>query len=1810
MSINHFSRLLVFGFILLFISCNKSTIEVTNRNFSDEVDLQQNLIFTFNNDLAADSVLNIWEDNEYLKFTPSVKGKFKWTSKNELIFSPDLGFLPSTDYTAEITENIFQHGGKGLKLSKESIFNFHTPYLNLETVSIYWAKKEGNRSITEARINAQFNYRIDPAEAKKLLHVFIDGKEKSFDLNSTTVSETIQISVPEGSEKYDDQDLKLTFDPGLKCIESKYVSKEIITFEIKVPSKDRFQVITASGLYEDDNSYINVLTNQEILTDDISSLITLDPKVSFKIEKNPSGFYIKGDFKTGEAYDLKISKELKGVFGGSLSNDFQQTVTFGDQAPNISFTSKSGIYLTSKGEKNIGIRIISVPKVKVTIYKIYSNNILQFLQQSGGLNSSSYNYDDYYYDDYYYSSVDYNELGDVILEKEYNTKDLKKTNGTSLLNLNFNDINTTFKGIYVVKVASVGEQYLKAVKTVSVSDIGMIVKETENDIYVFTNSIYSANAIGSVDVNLISSNNQEVYKAVTDKDGLAKFSDIKKKAPGFKIKMVTTASGEDFNYLHFNQAQVETSQYEVGGSRNNASGYQAFIYGDREIYRPGEKIYINTVVRNEKWQPLTQVPIKLKVILPNGEEFTNKRGKLNNQGAFETSIQLPVSTVTGSYNIEVYNANDVLLNSKYISVEEFIPDRIKVMGLLNKEEYKLNEEVKAEATALNLFGPPASNRNYEMEFSLKRKYFFAKGFSDYSFSINGNESLTFDKDMKQGTTDADGKANETFSFKPEYANSGILDGKIFITVFDESGRPVHQVKSFNVLTQDVFYGVKNIDYYVSTNQSLQIPIVALNKDGKYLQNASAQIQVIKYNWQTLYQKNDYGGGRYVSQRQEQILEDKVLSVKGLNATYSFNPIQSGEYEVRVKKPGVDSYVSQFFYAYGWGSTQNTSFEVSKEGSVTIEMDKEKYQVGDEAKILFKTPFPGRMLVTIERDNLFDYFYIDTDKKSASASFSIKEEYLPNAYITATLIKPVTESAIPLTVAHGFAPFIVEKSENKLPVEIIAVKQSRSRTQQKVCIKSKAESDIEVTLAVVDEGILQLKNSASPDPYAFFFQKRALEVNAYDLYPNLLPELKMNKSSMAGDGYDLEKRVNPLTNKRVKLVAFWSGLLHTNSDGEACYTLDVPQFSGDLRLMAVAYKNASFGSASTNMKVADPVVVSTSIPRFLSPGDTMLVPVTLTNTTANNTNAVSKLTVTGPLTIIGSPDQSIAIKANTEAQVIYKVVAQTMIAEAKIKTDVTAFNEHFIELNDITIRPTTSLLKISGSDKLEANTTTKISLVNSFIPSSVEGKLMISKSPLVQFSKNLDYLLGYPYGCVEQTVSKAFPQIYFSELAKSLNRKVRSNENPNYNVQEAIRKLQTMQLNNGALSYWEGGYEESWWGTVYAAHFLTEAKKAGFEVSNSMLEKMYGYMQQKLKTKDTYSYYYYNRESIIRQRQIAPKEIFYALYILAQVGRQDLSTMNYYKSNQANLALDSRYLLASTYKMLGDNASYRTLLPSAFENESSVNSFGGSFYSYIRDMAISLNSMIETDPDNPQVGILARHLSQQLKKNIYLNTQENAFVMLAMGKLALKANQSQITAEIKEGNKKIGEFTGNDVTLTKGIAGKELEIKTKGTGTLYYFWEAEGISNEGKFKEEDNFLRVRKTFYDRNGNQLSSNSFKQNDLIVIKLSLSTTDNSTVENVVITDMLPAGFEIENPRLSETADMEWIKNISVPEHYDIRDDRINLFASATGTNKTFYYMVRAVSKGTFKMGPVSADAMYNGEYHSYNGGGTIKVVERNKE
>jgi uncharacterized protein YfaS (alpha-2-macroglobulin family) len=813
---------------------------------------------------------------------------------------------------------------------------------------------------------------------------------------------------------------------------------------------------------------------------------------------------------------------------------------------------------------------------------------------------------------------------------------------------------------------------------------------------------------------------------------------------------------------------------------------------------------------------------------------------------------------------------------------------------------------------------------------------------------------------------------------------------------------------------------------------------------------------------------------------------------------------------------------------------------------------------------------------------------------------LNEEHLPNVFVTATLIKPHQLSEIPLTVAHGFKNLVVTKKDRKIPVEITANKSSRSKTRQSISVK--ATPGAFVTLAVVDNGVLQVTDFKTPDPYKYFYSSRALGVKAYDVYPLLFPELRATLSSTGGDGEtDMNKRTNPMPAQRVKIASYWSGLQQANNSGIAKFDVDVPAFSGELRLMAVAFKNASFGSAETTMKVADPLVISVAAPRFMSPGDTVNLHAILTNTTAGTLTSAATLQGTGPLSVAGTSTENISIAAGRESIVSYKLVAGNSLGTGKIVFNVKAGKESFQESIDMSVRPAVANQVRTGNGIINGAGQTAVNIpVNGFIPQGTSYQLVIGRSPVADLGNQFRYLVHYPFGCTEQVVSSVFPQLYLEDLSSTF--AAASKTSVNASINEAIRIIKLRQIYNGVLTLWDDG-SVHWWTSIYAAHFLIEARRAGYDIDNRLLSGLLEYINGRLKTRETIDYYY-NRN---QQRKIAPKEVAYSLYVLNLAGRPNLPVMNYYKSNTSLLSLDGKYLLSASFALGGDKKAFQELLPASFSGEEANAATGGSFYSDIRDEAIALDVLLQADPQNKQIPLMAKHVAAKLQGRSWFSTQEASFSLLALGKFAKLNAGATVTANINVNGKLVSKVAEKTITLnSKELGGSSISISSQGEGRMYYSWQAEGVAADGSFKEEDNLIQVRRRFFDRYGNPVNSNEFKQNDIVIVQVTVSKQFSGNIENVVATDILPAGFEIENPRTKEIPGMDWIKNASEPLSLDVRDDRINFFFDLNRATQTYYYAVRAVTPGSFKLGPVSAEAMYNGEYHSYNGAGVIRVIQ----
>ncbi len=1770
-------------------------------SFTPDKDISLNQTFTVkvNADVCPANKLNVWLDDNFIKFTPEVKGKYKWISPNTFLFSPLTKLEPIQKYEAQLTSAAL-FDAKDLPLGDKKI-EFSTPDFKPLRAEYFWSSIPYEYYKANIQVNLEFNYPVYLDNIKPNIEVKINGnKYNNVKINSKSDATKLSVVLEKIQQTDIAQNIEVIVKSGAQCIYGKKGLEKDEVFKYSLPAKQELEVSgTASG-FDGSSGWLEIAFTQGVDEKTFANFVSYNPAKTVQYAFMDNKVRITGNFENSSSVNVTIRKGLTGNAGGTLKSDFEQDFSFVNLDPAINFADKSGRYLRYNGEKTLEVNAVNVDEVEVEVCQIFKNNLLYYLNQYS------------YYDsgDYGTSAIDPDNFGKVLYKEKKSLKNNQNWLEKFQVNLQ-KTIPTNDKGLYIVNVYSTEDRWINSSKTIALTDIGIIAKMSGSQLMVFCNSIETTEPISDVEISLISTNNQTIVSGRTDKEGVLKIDSINKRLNGFQPRLIVAENAQDFNYLDLENTEIETSRFDVAGNYKGSDVYSAYIYGERDLYRPGETARIAAIIRNKQMQVVQDFPVIVKMISPNGALFREFSSNVNPQGGFELAIDLPDYLLTGIYRIELYTASGEYINSRLINVEDFVPDKIRVALKSDKPDYKPGEKVNVYIDAEFLFGAKASGLKWQADFHLVEKQFRSSKFSDFSFVGKKNDKPEIESFIGEGFLNQDGKGTAEYLIPAEATTNGYFDAYSVVNVFDLYGRSVIKTHKFQVFPFETYAGVKMKGSYFGTNQNLSAMSILVDKNGNPIANKNMTMKLIRYEWKTVLKK-DYSDKFYYSSEEKQYVEwEKEISSSSSAKETKFAVEKSGRYELQVSEKGMPNYSSYEFYAYGWASSTAGSFEVDKEGRVDIIIDKEKYQAGEKAKVLFTTPFNGKMLVTLERNGVESYQYVNVENRSAEIIFDLKDEYLPNVYVSATLFKKHTpDNSTPFFVAHGYKSIEIEKTENKIITEIITPSEIKPNTTVKVNLNTNTPNSY-VTLSAVDEGILQLYNYKTPDPYTYFYSAKPLRTKSFDIYKFLLPEIVKTSSLTGGDDMEdvdyeslIKSRTNPIKTKRFKPFSYWSGIVETNSSGKAEFQIEIPNINSEVRFMAVAYKDGKMGASEKAMKVYNDLIIEPEIPRFLAPEDELIMPVTVINTTGKAISTRLKVSADMAVYLTSADEQSVSIPANSHTTVEFKVKAKNEIGEGVIKfaTIGGAKSEEKIE---IPVRPVNPYTISNQTGTIKAGETVNLRIPEEYYDGLVQANISISKLYATAYSSILKKLMEYPHGCMEQTISKAFPLIYFGDLASIISPNTFKNSNTIYYISEVINKIAANQRWDGGIAYWTTDENAHYYASVYAAHFLTTAKKANFQVNEGSYQKLLRYISKRAKQNLTTDYRYYVNNKI-QSRKIANKELIYSLYVLAMAGYPDVATMNYYKAHQELLTSDTRYLLAGAYAYAGKMNIFNEFTEKAIAYEENARSIGDDFDSYIRSNAIMLYVLADIDPQNPKIPELVRFInSNALEMNKAQSTQDFAFVMLALGKVARGQENSELNLNIYADGKLIKSSQNTDISLNeKEFTMKSISIKATGKGHMHYYFTVSGIT-KAFVPDYDRNISIRREYLDyKTKAKIDLNNAVQGQILYCKISVNSPQN--INNVVISNLLPACLEIENPRLPEVnrATFQSDKMIAL-RNLDIRDDRLYLFADVPNQYREYYFMVRVTNRGTFSVPAISAEAMYApADYASLFGRGKATI------
>lgn len=1812
-----FSCLLV-SLLLLFSSCETS-VHVSRAFPVGEVGFLPTLKWQFNEALAPADSVGKWTDTDFFKFSPPIQGRFKWETESKLTFAPSEPLQPATEYVASSTDNLTF--GNRINLTS-STNEFHTAPFRVTDIRVSWANNRDYYYYRDAPVSLRldFNYEVDPDQLEKYIEVTLDGVPVS-DLNAKSYSSDKELEMVWESRDASEaiQCYQVRLKKGLAPTFERSPLQEDFLAEVSLAPLTDLTITDVRKVSRYNNAIVEVYTSQPVDPRFVKSFVSVKPSVGFSVEKNDQGFSIKGAFDPGKEYALTLDKGCPGLMGGTLKKEWNHTVEMPPLKPFLRFTERQGAYLLRNGWENISVSTAGLPLFTYTLYEIYENNLVHFLNKNSGQFSRYSWYDDEF--EYYYDGGDYVSLNNYGREIHSDTVTLPE--GKSIQEVHHvpvglhQKMQSKSRGIFAMEINNPENYYAEDRKVISLSDIGIITKKTNQEILVFVNALSTARPVAGALVKVISETNQTMFTGTTDGMGVVRIRDTDRKAAGFEARLITVTKGQDFNYLDLNKTRIRTGKYNLDGKSPRPGNTDIFVYGDRELYRPGDTAHVVGLLRNWDLTNSANTPLKLSVS-GRGRELQATKVVTNRQGAFEMDIPIPASEGTGYYSVSISDGAGRYLTEYDFQVEEFVPDKIKVQIEMPDSVYRAGETVRIPLAANYYFGAPCADHIYKVNITPRVAPFRPEGYSEFLFGPGNDYDRNHSSIELKGTLDSLGNDTIEFQIPPDlFDQDGIVLNTLFI-VYDNTSRPVQRFGRVKARYKDHYLGIKGANANISQYSNARFELIGLNGQGNPLIGHPAKVEIRRFDYKrVLHEVN--GRIEYKSEKRETLLKEESVTLGAQPVPISLRLEEVGEHEIILRDVAGKAIVQEQFTVMGPSVEASTSFDIDPEGEIIIRQDKESYQTGESARLIFSTPFSGRMLVTIERDKVYQYQYIDVPRTTASLNLPLNMEHVPNVMVSAILFRPQRNgSGLIMTKAQGYTNLKIKAPSREIPVRIEAPDMVRPGTSPVVTVRTQPNRDVYLTLAAVDEGILSIKNFQTPDPFQYFYAARDLLVTTYDLYRFLLPEVAPSGGATGGGGGPGTGSVggnnaNPITAKRFKPMAFWSGLVAAGPDGTARIPVEIPaEFNGNIRLMAVAHSGKSFGSSTSSMISRDDVVMVPALPRFVSAGDSVYAPLNLLNATDKTKQVTVTLTATSPLKVVNGAAQRIEIPPNGSAIVGFNLATDAKIGVANLRYEIKG-DENRVQEFEMAVSPPAPMESVAGSGKLKPGDSLVIDIPKGYYPDMQSSRLLVSNFMGLQFAEHMDYLLRYPHGCSEQITSQLFPQLYFPEMARMISPQLleakegaSKQDQSIENIRKGILELESRAEYRGGTSTWSNNSAVNWWTSAYVTHFLVEARKKGYPVKERILDQHLEYLKDQCGENFSEEYRYWDENGMQTEYRIC-KEGLYSLYVLALAGKPELSIMNRYKSEPEYMSWDRNIILAATYALTGDLATFNALMPSQLSQERPARMSGGNFDSEVRTTAFVLFALLETDPDHPSVEPALQRLFEKSKDIV--STQDRAWAFMALGKASAYKSGLGLEVDAVVDGKIVGRFRGKNLeVISKDWLGKQLVLKARGKGEAHYSWQLRGIPTRPDLISESvqKGMALERKLLDRDGHEIIQPVFQQGEAVIVQLDIYAEKD--LENIALIDMVPAGFEIVNDRL-ERGIPDWMdKTRSTSQFIDLRDDRAILyFDLAQGERKTFYYRLRTVGMGTYTHPPAAAEAMYNPDYRAQAPGQRVKVYDR---
>ena len=1798
-------------------------VEHTQKNISTGDDL----VFRFSGSVVDIDQIGSDLDNSSYSIRPEVEGRAYWSDQSTLIFTHEKPLADNENYLFTIQlEDLYTDVPDGMKKVtipfQTSPLSFSIQFNNInygslsdDYVNLSGIIKSSNPVENEA-IEKMLSASLGSSNTLPILWNHTNRTNHSFEITKI-------------ERKSQPTDLSINYsDPTFG---TNFKGKKSFT----IYPKEAFRVVDITPSQLSQNALTVHFTSSLNPNQDLTGLIQVldySGKTRYDVDGNKVHFYILD--KIISPFTVSVNKSIKDRDKSPLTQSFEKVVSLDPIKPQVKLSGK-GVIVPHGDNIIFPFEAINLNGVTVEIFKIFENNVLQFLQTNSlnddygmhpvgrvvhqqkinllDINPES-NQDQFLRYALDLSPMVQDDPGAIYqvrigfskenvvnypCSESINTNDeevlLEKDGFVSILRNNYypdyswSDRDNPCKGAYYFSHRIISRNVLA-------SNIGVIAKTGSDNIHFSLTDLRNLNALNAAKIQLFDYQKQSLGTISTDAKGSAVFN--YERRPSFAI----IKHQGDISYIDLDRNKANSlSEFDVSGKqiKNDINGY---LYAERGVHRPGDTVFLDFILEDKKQSLPPDHPVKIVVKDSRGKTRFEKTTANHINHVYGFQIPTRENDPTGNWSAIVTVGQNSF--QKTLKIETVKPNRLKInIGIDEDENVTLYKETQIPISSNWLHGAPASDLIAKVNVQLRPTSTKFSKHSSYRFDdparkVDAKPFTVYDKKL-----DENGQGTMTIDPIKNWNPPGKVTAVFNTKVFEKGGNFSEDNFQLNADYYPAYVGInvpknrwgsKAVDLNTETN----IPLISVDKAGNPLGNRKLKIGLYRANWRWWYDNGYNQRFNYNSANHNGAIETKEITTDSNGkANYAVNFSNYGNYMIRVCDEEGGHCTGELFYSGRYWKSDASDVPQT----LSFETDKSSYTVKEDIEVKIPSNENSKIFLSIESgENVLQAFWIDGEKDQTVVNIPADQEMTPNIYIHAMLIQPHNhgENDLPLRM-FGIVPVkVVDPSTELHPV----IKMDDKLTPDKDFTVTISEADgqhMTYTLAVVDEGLLDLTRFKTPDPWSHFYSKQALGVSTHDLYDYVLNGYGGEINRYISIGGDDVATPDPSATKvnRFDPVVMHFGPFYLPKGKKQNHTLNMPNYVGSVRTMVVARNGEAYGNEDFTTPVKKPLMLQATLPRVIAPKETVLIPANVFAMEDNIKNVDVSIKTSDHFNISNATSTTLkfdkqgdqqayfnaTIGENTGmayAEILAKSGSQT--ASDRINIEVINPNPYTTEVQEISLQPGETwnqTYELFGT------------------PGTNEAALEISNIQPFNLEKRLRYLIRYPYGCIEQTTSSAFPQLYLNDIVQLTPQQVRNTSN---NIKLAIERLSLFQLNNGGFSYWPGSTNISRWGTNFAGHFLLEAKEKGYYINETMLKSLLKYQDAEA---DQFNTVKRSNEDYIDQA--------YRLYTLALGGNPNIGAMNRLK-NVDKLPTAANHLLAAAYAMIGKTDVAKAMIASTNVTVTTYSSPGLTFGSQTRDLAIAadVQRMLGMERETAEN---IKTIAERMNSRSWYSTQTTAFALTTLGKYFMKYAKGDLTFNYSTNGGQQNTITSkNPIFRTafdvESAADKKVNVTNTSQQPIYVKLIRSGKKPPGNIEEPFNkFLDLKVTYTDIQGVPINVSKLKIGTDFIAKVEINKLagKGQYKHEMALVQNFPSGWEINNDRLNGTK----FSGESSYDYRDIRDSKVYTFFDLRGTEKrTYYVQLTASYAGRFYFPPVLAEAMYENEIQAQTNSQWVEVSTQN--